>query len=58
MRKLDKISPELNDDDAEFLNELRPHRFDEFVGQDKIKNNLDISIQSSKKKTFEEKTRR
>jgi len=50
MRKSDKISPELNDDDAEFLNELRPHRFDEFVGQDKIKNNLNISIQSSKKR--------
>jgi Holliday junction DNA helicase RuvB len=50
MRKSDKISPELNDDDKEYLNELRPHRFDEFVGQDKIKNNLDISIQSSKKR--------
>jgi Holliday junction DNA helicase RuvB len=50
MRKSDKISPEFNNDDAEFLNELRPHRFDEFVGQDKIKNNLNISIQSSKKR--------
>jgi Holliday junction DNA helicase RuvB len=50
MRKSDKTSPELNNDDKEFLNELRPHRFDEFVGQDKIKNNLDISIQSSKKR--------
>ena len=50
MRKSDKTSPEFSNDDAEFLNELRPHRFDEFVGQDKIKNNLNISIQSSKKR--------
>ena len=46
MRKSDKTSPEFSNDDAEFLNELRPHRFDEFVGQDKIKNNLNISIQN------------
>ncbi len=27
-----------------------PHKFDDFVGQDKLKNNLNISIQSSKKR--------
>jgi holliday junction DNA helicase RuvB len=51
MRKSEKISPEASKEDTEFLNELRPHRFDEFVGQDKIKKNLQISIQSSKKRS-------
>jgi Holliday junction DNA helicase RuvB len=50
MKRSEKISPGLNNEDTEFLNELRPHRFDEFVGQDKTKNNLNISIQSSKKR--------
>ena len=50
MKRSEKISPRLNNDDTEFLNELRPHRFEEFVGQDKIKNNIHISIQSSKKR--------
>jgi Holliday junction DNA helicase RuvB len=50
MRKKDKLSPIELREDAELLNELRPHVFDDFVGQDKIKNNLDISIKSSKKR--------
>jgi len=50
MVKSDKISPDLQKEDVEFLNVLRPHKFDEFVGQDKIKNNLNISIISSKKR--------
>jgi Holliday junction DNA helicase RuvB len=33
------------------MNELRPLSFDEFVGQEKIKSNLNISIQSSKKRS-------
>ncbi len=32
------------------LNELRPHAFGEFVGQEKIKTNVGVSIQSSKKR--------
>jgi Holliday junction DNA helicase RuvB len=36
--------------EKEFLNELRPHTFGEFTGQDKIKSNLNISIESSRKR--------
>ena len=50
MGKSDKISPLNQNEDYEYLNELRPHVFNEFVGQEKIKNNLNISIQSSKKR--------
>ncbi len=50
MAKSDKITPQMIKEDREFLNELRPQRFDEFVGQDKIKSNLGISIQSCKKR--------
>jgi len=45
-----KISPETQKNDNEFMNELRPHTFNEFVGQEKIKSNIDISIQSSLKR--------
>jgi holliday junction DNA helicase RuvB len=50
MKRSEKITPRLNSEDTEFLNELRPHRFEEFVGQEKVKNNLNISILSSKKR--------
>jgi Holliday junction DNA helicase RuvB len=50
MGKTEKISPLVQKEDYEYLNELRPHVFNEFVGQEKIKNNLNISIQSSKKR--------
>jgi Holliday junction DNA helicase RuvB len=50
MGKTEKISPLIQKDDYEYINELRPHVFNEFVGQEKIKNNLNISIQSSKKR--------
>jgi holliday junction DNA helicase RuvB len=50
MGKTDQLSPQVQKEDVEFLNELRPHKFSEFVGQDKIKKNLDISLQSSKKR--------
>lgn len=50
MTRNGKISPEVQKADNEFMNELRPRSFDEFVGQDKIKSNLNVSIQSSKKR--------
>jgi Holliday junction DNA helicase RuvB len=50
MAKSDKISPLMSNDDYEYINELRPHVFNEFVGQDKLKTNLNISIQSCKKR--------
>jgi Holliday junction DNA helicase RuvB len=50
MTKSEKISPVQQKEDADFLNELRPHKFNEFVGQDKIKKNLNISIQSANKR--------
>jgi len=48
--KSGKILPQKQYEDIEFLNELRPPSFDEFVGQEKIKNNISVSIESSKKR--------
>ena len=45
-----KISPGTQKNEIEFMNELRPQTFSEFVGQEKIKSNLSISIQSSNKR--------
>lgn len=45
-----KISPDIQRSEIQFMNELRPHSFCEFVGQEKIKSNLNISIHSSKKR--------
>src|SRR5437867_3687784 len=50
MPKSDKILPVNLNEDNQFLNELRPPSFDEFVGQEKTKNNINVSIQSSKKR--------
>jgi Holliday junction DNA helicase RuvB len=50
MAKSEKITPQVIKEDKDFLNELRPQKFQDFVGQDKIKSNLDISIRSSKKR--------
>ncbi|MCI0716024.1 MAG: Holliday junction branch migration DNA helicase RuvB [Chlorobi bacterium] len=50
MPRIEKLSRELQKADNELLNELRPHTFAEFVGQEKIKGNINISIQSSKKR--------
>jgi holliday junction DNA helicase RuvB len=36
------------DDDASFELKLRPQRLREFIGQDKVKNNLEIAIQAAK----------
>jgi Holliday junction DNA helicase RuvB len=41
------ISPEVNEDDAGFELNIRPKSFDEFVGQDKIKENLKVFIQAA-----------
>ncbi len=37
MAKSEKIIPEIQKEDHEFLNELRPHIFNDFVGQEKTK---------------------
>ncbi len=36
--------------ETEFMNELRPRSIIEFIGQEKLKSNLDISIRSTKKR--------
>ncbi len=46
-----KINPEALSEDREMLNELRPHTFGDFVGQEKIKNNVGVSIASSRKRS-------
>lgn len=38
------------DDDKKFEYTLRPSKLDEFIGQQKIKDNIDISIQAAKKR--------
>lgn len=43
-------SPQVSSEELEFDLTLRPARFDEFVGQDKIKENLGIFIQAAKKR--------
>jgi Holliday junction DNA helicase RuvB len=50
MPKSGKLSPEILKDEKEYLNELRPHYFSEFTGQERIKSNLSISIESSRKR--------
>jgi Holliday junction DNA helicase RuvB len=42
------ISPKLKDEDAAIDVSLRPKRLDDYVGQDKVKQNLKISIQAAK----------
>ncbi|MCB0724243.1 MAG: Holliday junction branch migration DNA helicase RuvB [Ignavibacteriae bacterium] len=39
----------LPDDDMDFVTRVRPREFNEFVGQEKVKENLKIFIESSKK---------
>ena len=47
----DKITtPKLRDEDREFDVTLRPERFEDFVGQNKIKEHLQICIQAAKKR--------
>ena len=42
------IEPEQNGDDAKFDRSLRPNRFEDFVGQDRIKENLRVFINAAK----------
>jgi len=42
------IEPEQNDDDIQLDRSLRPLRFDDFVGQDRIKENLRVFIKAAK----------
>ncbi|MEW6600271.1 MAG: Holliday junction branch migration DNA helicase RuvB [Nitrospirota bacterium] len=44
------ITPEAVTDDVNFEQSVRPRTFDEFVGQDKIKENLKIYIQAAKQR--------
>jgi len=44
------ITPVIKDEDAGFELSVRPHSFDEFVGQDKIKDNLKVFIQAAKQR--------
>ncbi len=50
MSRNKNISPINQNEDKDFLNELRPTKFDDFTGQRKIKGNLDISIRSSQQR--------
>jgi Holliday junction DNA helicase RuvB len=42
------IEPEQNDDDVQLDRNLRPLRFEDFVGQDRIKDNLRVFIDAAK----------
>jgi len=42
------ITPEQNDDDIQLDRSLRPTRFADFVGQERIKDNLSVFIQAAK----------
>lgn len=49
-KRSDKLSPESFTEEREIFNELRPQTFADFVGQEKIKSNVGVSIASSKKR--------
>ena len=42
------IEPEQNEEDVQLDRSLRPLRFEDFVGQDRIKENLHIFIEAAK----------
>lgn len=44
------VSPKIKDDDFGFELSVRPRSFEEFVGQDKIKENLRVFIQAAKQR--------
>jgi Holliday junction DNA helicase RuvB len=44
------IGPQIKDDDLGFELSVRPRSFDEFVGQDKIKENLKVFIEATKQR--------
>lgn len=45
-----EITPELKDDDTGFELSIRPKTFEEFVGQEKIKENLKVFIQAARQR--------
>lgn len=44
------IGPQIKDDDLGFELSVRPRSFDEFIGQDKIKENLKVFIEATKQR--------
>jgi len=44
------ITPEANIEDLNFELSVRPRSFDEFIGQDKMKENLKVFIQAAKQR--------
>ena len=42
------LAPDLRDDDEEVEQSLRPRRLDEFVGQERVKEQLDIALEAAK----------
>ena len=44
------ITPQKEDDDISFESTLRPRTLDEYIGQEKIKENLKIFIQATKER--------
>ena len=45
-----RITPDLNEEDLKYEVSLRPRSLDEYVGQDKIKENLKIAIAAARKR--------
>ncbi len=50
MGEKDKISPELIDEELALDRTLRPRSFDEFVGQERIKDNLRVFIEAARQR--------
>ncbi|HHN65374.1 MAG TPA: Holliday junction branch migration DNA helicase RuvB [Nitrospirae bacterium] len=50
MAEKDKISPELIDEELALDRTLRPRSFDEFVGQERIKDNLRVFIEAARQR--------
>jgi Holliday junction DNA helicase RuvB len=44
------VAPVPLDDDAQFDAGLRPRRLDEYIGQDRVRNNLDVSIAAARQR--------
>ncbi|MBN1652499.1 MAG: Holliday junction branch migration DNA helicase RuvB [Deltaproteobacteria bacterium] len=45
-----RLAPDVQEEDREYDITLRPQRFDEFIGQSKIKENLGVYVQAAKKR--------
>jgi Holliday junction DNA helicase RuvB len=52
MKKIDdrELDPSIQELEAGYENNLRPKSFDEFIGQEKLKDNLKVFIQATKKR--------